>query len=126
MKALFAMTTNKKLLYIFFFIWLLANVILSGLLVAGQNSFTDYGMWISLLILIPCNILLMKLIRNPIQRDQGGQKVLKGKLAILIVGVVLVVQRDFMVLRDFGWHYETLRLRRSELRLGERERVRLR
>lgn len=38
----------------------------------------------------------------------------------------IVVQRDFMVLRDFGWHYETLRLRRSELRLGERERVRLR
>ena len=38
----------------------------------------------------------------------------------------LIVQRDFMVLRDFGWHYETLRLRRSELRLGERERVRLR
>ena len=38
----------------------------------------------------------------------------------------LVVQRDFIVLRDFGWYYETLRLRRFELGLSERERVCLR
>jgi hypothetical protein len=29
--------------------------------------------------------------------------------------LLLVVQRDFMVLRDFGWYYETLRLQRFEL-----------
>jgi len=38
----------------------------------------------------------------------------------------LIVQRDFMVLRDFGWYYETLHLRRFELYLCDRERVRLR
>ena len=38
----------------------------------------------------------------------------------------LVVQRDFIVLRDFGWYYETLRLGRFELGLCDRERVRLR
>lgn len=27
----------------------------------------------------------------------------------------LIVQRDFIVLRDFGWYYETLRIRRFEL-----------
>ncbi len=27
----------------------------------------------------------------------------------------LVVQRDFIVLRDFGWYYETLRLQRFEV-----------
>ena len=40
--------------------------------------------------------------------------------------VFLVVQRDFIVLRDFGWYYETLRLGRFELGLCDRERVRLR
>lgn len=101
MKALFAMSTNKKLLYIFFFVWLLANVVLIGLLIAGQNSFTDNGMWISLLIMIPCNILLMNLIRNPIQRNQGGQKILKGNLVILIIGVVLSMLLLLSVLGKF-------------------------
>jgi hypothetical protein len=31
-----------------------------------------------------------------------------------------------MVLRDFGWYYEILRLRRFELGLYDREQVRLR
>lgn len=80
-------TTNIK--YFYAFVWLLANVVLGWLFAAGQHSFADSSMWIVFLILIPCNILLMNLIRNPIQKDKGGQKVLKGKLATLIIGVVL-------------------------------------
>jgi len=90
MNILTRKTSNKKLLYAFYFIWLLANVVLGWLLFAGQRSFTENGMWIALLVLIPCNILLMTLIRNPIPKEQNGQTVSKGKLAILITGVVLI------------------------------------
>ena len=38
----------------------------------------------------------------------------------------LIVQRDFMVLRDFGWYYETLRFQRFEFGLCKREGVCLR
>jgi hypothetical protein len=40
--------------------------------------------------------------------------------------LMLVLQRDFAVLRDFGWYYETLRLRRFEICRCDCERVRLR
>ena len=39
---------------------------------------------------------------------------------------ILVLQRDFKVLRDFGYYYEILRLRQFELCRWDRERVRLR
>ena len=89
MNAQFTMTINKKLLYAFYFVWFLANIVLGWLFVAGQHSFTENGMWIAFLVLIPCNILLVSLIRNPMPEDQNGQKVSKVKLAILITGVVL-------------------------------------
>ncbi len=38
----------------------------------------------------------------------------------------LVLQRDFVLLRDFMYYYETLPLRRVEGRLSNCERVRLR
>ena len=99
MNAQFTMTTNKKLLYAFYFIWVLANVVIGWLLLAGQSSFTENGMWIAFLVLIPCNILLASLIRNPMPKEQNGQKVSKGKLAILITGVVLIT---LLLLSLFG------------------------
>lgn len=88
MGILVGKTSNKKLLYAFYFIWLLANVVLGWLLAAGQHSFTENGMWLAMLTLLPCNILLMILIRNPMPKDRNGQKVSKGKLAVLILGIV--------------------------------------
>ena len=63
--------------------------------------------------------------------ETGGNMSLDTLLGIAgtiigVLGIVLVLQRDFRVLRDFGYYYETLRLRRLELGCGDRERVRLR
>jgi hypothetical protein len=84
-------TRNKKLLYVFTAAWLLANVVLAWLLAVGQVSFTSNGMWIALLILIPCVVVLMRLIRNPIRDEPTGPKTVKGKLVGLIVVVVIAV-----------------------------------
>jgi hypothetical protein len=53
---------------------------------------------------------------------------LRGRLItrLSIGDSLLVLQRDFTLLRDFMYYYETLPLRRVEGRLSNRERVRLR
>ena len=61
-----------------------------------------------------------------IKKDTDGWSVRVGKKMSWILLAVLVLQRDFRVLRDFGYYYETLRLRRFEPGRGDRERVRLR
>lgn len=85
------MTRKKKVLYVFTVVWLLANVVLAWLLAVGQVSFTSNGMWIALLILIPCIVVLMRLIRNPIRDEPTGPKTVKGKLVGLIVVVIIAV-----------------------------------
>ena len=85
------MTKNKKLLYVFVAFWFMANIVLAWQLAVGQVSFTSNGMWIALLILIPCIVVLMRLIRNPISDEPVGRKTVKGKLVGLIVVVVIAV-----------------------------------
>ena len=85
------MTMNKKLVYTFAAVWLLANVVLGWLIAVGQVSFTNSGMWIAILILIPCIVVLMRLIRNPIADEAVGRKTAKGKLVGLIAVVVITV-----------------------------------
>jgi hypothetical protein len=84
-------TREKKLLYVFAAVWLLANVVLAWLIAVGQVSFTSSSMWIALLILIPCIVVLMRLIRNPIRDEPTGPKTVKGKLVGLIVVVIIAV-----------------------------------
>jgi hypothetical protein len=99
--ATLKITTNKNLLYVFAPIWLLANAALAWLLAAGQVPFNDSGMWIALLILIPCNVVLLMLIRNPIRNDQPGRKTAKGKLLGLIALVVITAVFLLAVLGEF-------------------------
>jgi len=63
-------------------------------------------------------------LQNPISKwklDFGVDETSKKLLSLN-----LVLQRDFIVLRDFGWYYEILRLRRFELCRCDRERACLR
>jgi len=95
-------TTRKiKLLYVFAVVWLLTNVVLAWLLAVEQVSFTSNGTWIALLILIPCIVLLMRLIRNPLRDEPTGSKTVKGKLVGLIVVVVIAVLCLQVVLGKF-------------------------
>jgi len=95
------MTANNKLLYVFALVWLLAVSGLAWLLAAGQVSFKDDGMWIAFLILIPCNVVLMNLIRNPIREDLADQKTAIGKLFGLIALVVVLFVLLLGVLGNF-------------------------
>ena len=49
----------------------------------------------------------------------------KISMAVAIFEFFLILQRDFVLLRDFGYYYETLPLRRFEVRRCSCERVRL-
>ncbi len=82
---------NKKLAYAFVAIWLLANVVLIWLLALGQVSFAFNSIWIVVLILLPCNIILMYLIRNPITDEPDERKTQKMKLFGLIAVVVIAL-----------------------------------
>jgi hypothetical protein len=85
------MTTKKNLLYIFASVWLVANVVLAWLLMQGQVAFKLNSIWIASLVLIPCNLILLNLIRNPIREDPAVGKTAKGKLFGLIAVVVIAV-----------------------------------
>ena len=86
-----ATTKDKKLLYAFAAFWLVANITLVRQIVLGQVSFAKNGLWIAILVLLPCVILLMYLIRNPISVEQNEQKTLEGKLSGLIFLVVIIL-----------------------------------
>lgn len=59
-------TKNRKLSCAFVAVWFLANVVLTWLLAVGQVSFAFDSIWIVVLVLLPCIVILMCLIRNPI------------------------------------------------------------
>jgi hypothetical protein len=90
MNALTA-TKNKKLSCAFIAVWFLANVVLTWLLAAGQVSFAFDSRWIVVLVLLPCNVILMRLVRNPIADEPLRPKTHKGKLFGLIAVVVVAL-----------------------------------
>ena len=94
-------TTNKKLRYVFATFWLLANIVLAWLLAERQVSFRNSGMWIALLFLLPCIVVLMRLIRNPISDEPTERKTSKGKLGVLIAVIVIAVLFLQLVLGKF-------------------------
>jgi hypothetical protein len=85
------MTKPRKVSYAFVAVWFLANVVLTWLLAAGQVSFAFDSLWIVVLVLLPCNVVLMYLIRNPIAEEPLRRKTHKGKLFGLIAVVVFVL-----------------------------------
>jgi hypothetical protein len=84
-------TKNRKLSYAFVAAWFLANVVLTWLLAVGQVSFAFDSLWIVVLVLLPCNVFLMYLIRNPIAEEPLRRKTHKGKLFGLIAVVVFAL-----------------------------------
>ena len=84
-------TKNRKLSCVFVAAWFLANVVLTWLLVAGQVSFAFDSIWIVVLALLPCIVILMCLVRNPIADEPVGRKTHKGKLFGLIAVVVIAL-----------------------------------
>lgn len=84
-------TKNRKLSCAFVAVWFLANVVLTWLLVAGQVSFAFDSIWIVVLVLLPCIVILMCLVRNPIADEPVGRKTHKGKLFGLIAVVVIAL-----------------------------------
>jgi hypothetical protein len=84
-------TKNKKLSYAFIAVWFLANIVLTWLLAVGQVSFAFDSIWIVALVLLPCNVILMFLVRNPIPDEPAGGKTHKGKLFGLIAVVVIAL-----------------------------------
>jgi len=84
-------TKNKKLLYAFVAVWSLANLVLAWLLAVGQVSFANDSIWIAVLVLLPCIVVLMRLIQNPIADEPAGRKTSKGKLGGLIAIVVIAL-----------------------------------
>jgi hypothetical protein len=87
MNALTA-TRSRRLSYAFAVVWFLANVVLTWLLAAGQDSFALDGIWVAGLVLLPCIVVLMCLIRNPIAYEPAGRETHRGKLLGLIAAVV--------------------------------------
>jgi hypothetical protein len=83
------MTKPRKVSYAFVAVWFLANVVLTWLLAVGQVSFAFDSLWIVVLVLLPCNVFLMYLIRNPIAEEPLRRKTHKGKLFGLIAVVVI-------------------------------------
>jgi len=90
MNALTA-TKNRKLSLAFTAVWFLANVVLIWLLAVGQVSFAFDSIWIVVLVLLPCTVFLMCLVRNPIADVPAGRKTPKGKLFGLIAVVVIAL-----------------------------------
>jgi hypothetical protein len=84
-------TKNRKLSWAFVAIWFLANVVLTWLLAVGRVSFAFDNIWIVILVLLPCNVFLMYLIRNPIVDEPLRRKTHKGKLLGLIAVVVIAL-----------------------------------
>jgi len=69
----------------------LANVVLTWLLAVGQVSFAFDTIWIVVLVLLPCTVILMCLVRNPIADEPVGRKTHKGRLFGLIAVVVIAL-----------------------------------
>lgn len=84
-------TKNRRLSCAFVAVWFLANVVLTWLLVAGQVSSAFDSIWIVVLVLLPCIVILMCLVRNPIADEPVGRKTHKGKLFGLIAVVVIAL-----------------------------------
>jgi hypothetical protein len=82
-------TKNRRLAGVFAAVWLLANVVLTWQLTAGQASFSFDSIWIVVLVLLPCNVILMYSIRNPIADEPAGRETDKGKLLGLIAVVAI-------------------------------------
>jgi hypothetical protein len=90
MNALIA-TKNRRLSGAFVAVWFLANVVLTWLLAVGQASFAFDSIWIVVLVLFPCIVILMCLLRNPITDEPVGRKTHQGKLFGLIAVVVVAL-----------------------------------
>jgi hypothetical protein len=90
MNALIA-TKKRKLSGAFVAVWFLANIVLTWLLAIGRISFVFDSIWIVVLVLLPCNVILMCLVRNPIADETVGRKTHKGKLFGLIAVVVIAL-----------------------------------
>jgi hypothetical protein len=84
-------TKSKKLFYAFVAAWFLANVVLTWRLAVGQVSFAFGSIWIVVPVLLPCIVILMCLVRNPIADESVGRKTPKGKLLGLIAVVVVAL-----------------------------------
>jgi hypothetical protein len=82
-------TKNRKLFFAFVAAWLLATVVLTWLLAVGQVSFAIDSLWIVVLVLLPCNAILVYLVRSPIADEPPVRKTHKGKL-IGLIAVVLI------------------------------------
>ena len=90
MNALIA-TKNRKLSLAFTAVWFWANVLLIWLLAVGQVSFAFDSIWIVVLVLLPCTVILMCLVRNPIADVPAGRETYKGKLFRLIAAIVIAL-----------------------------------
>lgn len=90
MNALTA-TNNRELSGAFVAVWFLANFVLTWLLAAGEVSFAFNSIWIVFLALLPCNVILLYLVRNPIADEPVGRKTHKGKLFGLIAVVLIAL-----------------------------------
>lgn len=81
----------RKLSFDFVVFWSLASIFLIWLLAVGQDSFALDSTWIVVLVLLPCTIILMCLVRNPITDESTGRKTHRGKLFVLIAVVVIAL-----------------------------------
>jgi hypothetical protein len=84
-------TKNRKLSRACVAVWFLANVVLTWLFAVGQASFAFDSIWIMVLVLLPCIVILMCLVRNPVADEPVGRKTHKGKLFGLIAFVVVAL-----------------------------------
>jgi len=84
-------TKNRRLACAFVAVWFLANAVLTWLLAVGQASFAFDSIWIVVLALLPCIVILMCLVRNPIADEPVERKTHKGKLFGLIAVVVIAL-----------------------------------
>jgi hypothetical protein len=85
------MNKNRRLSSAFIFAWFTAMAVLTWLLAGKQVSFTLDTMWIAALILLPCNVILIYLVRNPIAKEPVGRKTHKVKLIGLIAALVIAL-----------------------------------
>jgi hypothetical protein len=87
-------TGNRKLSCAFVTVWFLANVVLIWRLAVRQVSFAVDSMWIVVLVLLPCIVILMRLVQNPIADEPAGRKTHKGRLfgliAVLAIALLLL------------------------------------
>jgi hypothetical protein len=80
---------NRRLVCGFVVAWFVANVVFTWLLAVGRVSFAFDSVWIVVLVLLPCIVILMRLVRNPIADEPAGRKTHTGKLLGLIAVVVI-------------------------------------